>query len=72
MLVFQNKSKMTENDVGNARIARQLTNSPQDVHIRKELGKILSTEWSQQAMSSLRGELSGFFLYALDHQVSQI
>ena len=68
MLVFQNKSKMTENDVGNARIARQLTNSPQDVHIRKELGKILSTEWSQQAMSSLRGELSGFFLYALDHQ----
>ena len=54
MLVFQNKSKMTENDVGNARIARQLTNSPQDVHIRKELGKILSTEWSQQAMSSLR------------------
>lgn len=55
-------------EIENARIARQPTNKdPQELRIRSELEKLISTSWSKEAMKKMREEQENFFKFSFSH-----
>jgi hypothetical protein len=55
-------------EIEEARIARQSTNKdPQELRIRNELEKLISTSWSKEVIRKARKEQENFFKFSFSH-----
>lgn len=55
-------------EIEDARIARQSTNKdPQELRIRNELEKLITTSWSKEVMKKTKEEQENFFKFSFSH-----